>query len=73
MIVPSESKNGSNGRVQGFWVGMTPTNISVVLQNVVGNLAAAVNDTGEWNLFPEYCCSPNVFLNDDDIVRGKLM
>jgi hypothetical protein len=59
MTVAAESKNGTNGRAQGYWFGMTPKSSSAVIQNVVENLG---NNSGLWHPFPEPCYSPNVFL-----------
>ena len=54
-IIPADPRNGIATSVfgQDFYMGMSPVNEYVMFENKVQNRG---NNTGEWFIFPEYCC-----------------
>ncbi|KAG0645842.1 hypothetical protein D0Z07_7940 [Hyphodiscus hymeniophilus] len=64
-IIPSVPQTPILNATQGFWMGLQPPDNNAVIQNVVGNRGIGV---GQWGFWPEYCCQPNIFLEQSERV-----
>ncbi|KUJ07857.1 uncharacterized protein LY89DRAFT_742623 [Mollisia scopiformis] len=51
-----------------IWPGLQPSPTDAVLQNVIADM------TGNWSFWPEFCCSPDTHLQDEqDVFTGDLV